>query len=116
MPIRIQSDYFVRIEEVRQALRAEDREREDTFIGTVERLDGEMQQDGRRAGEVMVLLLLPEGETVRARTSLDAEQYVKADLAHMTNQMYVQITGKLHPGRQPRLLTDISRFEPVTKA
>jgi len=108
--IRIQRDYFPRIEEVRRALRAEEQHQEDTFIGTVERLDGEMQADGRRAGEVILALLLSDGETVRARTNLTADQYDAADDAHMTDGAYVKVAGKLHPGRQPRSLTDIVSF------
>ena len=40
--IRIQRDYFSRVEEVRRELRALELEADDTFIGTVERLDGTM--------------------------------------------------------------------------
>ncbi|MBW0001262.1 MAG: hypothetical protein JO015_19380 [Verrucomicrobia bacterium] len=48
--IRIQWDYFSRIEEVRRALRSPEQHQEDTFIGTVERLDGAMQPDGPSGG------------------------------------------------------------------
>ncbi|WDR90338.1 hypothetical protein [Burkholderia ambifaria] len=111
-PIRIQRDYFSRIEEVRRELRAQDLHEEDAFIGTVERLDGEMSTDGRRSGQVVLSLLLPdEGETVRVRTVLSADDYAKADRAHMTNGAYVRVVGRLRPGRQPRQLTDMSSFE-----
>lgn len=111
-PIRIQPDYFPRIEEVGRALRSAGTEREDTFIGTVESLNGEMGSDGRRAGEVILALLMKdEGELVRARIDLTADQYEVADRAHMTSGAYVKVAGKLHSGRQPRWLTDISRFE-----
>ncbi|NCQ29061.1 MAG: hypothetical protein GW802_16780 [Armatimonadetes bacterium] len=111
--IRIQEDYFPRIDEVHRALRPGEEENEDTFVGTVERLDGEMQPDGRRAGEVVLALLLPDAETVRARTSLSADQYADADKAHMTDNAYVKVKGRLHPGRQPRSLTDVATFEPL---
>jgi len=111
-PIRIQRDYFSRIEEVRRELRSVELDETDTFIGTVERLDGEMGADGRRSGVVVLSLLLPdEGETVRVRTILSAENYAEADRAHMTNGTYVRLTGRLRPGRQPRQLTDMTRFE-----
>lgn len=112
-PIRIQRDYFQRIEEVRRALRSTEEHQEDTFIGTVERLDGEIGVDGRRAGEVILALLLSDGETVRARANLTAHQYAAADEAHMTDGAYVKVAGKLHPGRQPRSLTDIVSFEKI---
>jgi hypothetical protein len=48
--VRVQNDYFSRIEEVRRELRSAEKHAEDVFIGTVERLDGEMGPDGRRDG------------------------------------------------------------------
>lgn len=114
--IRIQRDYFARIEEVRRELRACELEQTETFIGTVERLEGEMGADGRRSGVVVLALLLAdEGETVRARIVLHADDYAIADQAHMTNGAYVRVTGRLRPGRQPRQLTDISLFEELTQ-
>ena len=109
--IRVQHDYFSRIEEVRRVLRSNEQHTEDTFPGTVERLDGEMGADGKRAGEVILSLLTPDGEQVRARASLNAQQYEQADKAHMTDGAYIKVTGKLHPGRQPRQLNDIKTFE-----
>ena len=88
---------------------------EDTFIGTVERLDGEMGEDGQRSGEVILSLLLPEGEQVRARTNLNAQDYTKADQAHMTEGTYVKVAGKLHPGRQPRQLTELRTFDLIQR-
>ena len=112
-PLRIQQDYFPRIEEVRRALRDTGLPIDDTFIGTVEQLNGDMDEAGHRAGEVMVALLLSEGEVVRANTNLTAEQYAIADKAHMTEGAYVVIRGRLHQGRQPRLLTNVTGFEIV---
>lgn len=114
--VRIQSDYFSRIEEVRRELRTQEPHDEDTFIGTVERLDGVMEEGGRRSGDVILALLLPdEGETVRSRVSLSADEYAKADSAHMTNGAYVRVTGRLRPGRQPRQLTDLSCFDIIAR-
>ncbi|MFN9644861.1 MAG: hypothetical protein ACK6BG_07030 [Cyanobacteriota bacterium] len=112
--VRIQHDYFARIEEVRRELRANEGHLEDVFYGTVERLDGEMGQGGRRLGEVLLSILTPDGEQVRARANLDAEQYEQADKAHMTEGAYVKVIGKLHPGRQPRQLSDINYFGLMT--
>ena len=109
-PLRLQRDYFGRIEEVRRALRPSGSHAQDTFIGTVEHLAGEMDDEGRRAGEVILALLLSEGESVSARVRLSAEQYQQADQAHMTEGAYVQVTGKLQPGRQPRAMTELSQF------
>jgi hypothetical protein len=108
--IRIQGDYFGRIEEVQRELRATERHQEDTFIGTVERLDGEMDTRGRRSGDVIIALLLPEGESVHARLTLTPDHYEAAARAHLTQGAYVIATGRLHHGRQPRLLSDIRHF------
>ncbi|MDW9503039.1 hypothetical protein GOB10_18425 [Sinorhizobium meliloti] len=109
-PLRFQHDYFSRIDDVQAELKAVEKDDEDTFIGTVERLEGEMGSDGRRSGAVMLSLLLPEGETVRARTSLNPDDYVIADRAHMSSNTYVRLTGRLRTGRQPRQLTDLKHF------
>jgi hypothetical protein len=109
--LRFQRDYFSRVEDVRRELKAQEKDEADSFIGTVERLEGEMGVDGRRSGPIVLALLLPEGEIVRARTVLNAEDYVKADKAHMSAGMYVRVTGVLRQGRQPRTLTDAKSFE-----
>jgi hypothetical protein len=114
-PVRIQRDYFARIEEVHQELRSVARYEEGPFFGTVEALNGTMGDDGRRSGEVILSLLLPEeGEMVRAKVVLPAEEYSKADRAHMTNKALVRVSGRLLPGRQPRWMTNASNFEIVT--
>jgi hypothetical protein len=113
--IRIQRDYFSRIEAVSRELRTVDLHEEDSFIGTVERLDGVMDASGCRSGDVILALLIPEeGETVKAKIQLSADAYKKADHAHMTSGGYVRVTGRLHPGRQPRQLTHVSRFELIS--
>ncbi len=116
-PISFQRDYFPRIEEIRQELRSAELDQVDTFIGTVEALEGEMGGDGRRYGGVVLSLLLrEEGESVRARTTLSPDSYEKATSAHMQHGAYVSITGRLRPGRQPRQLVDVSSFEVINRS
>jgi hypothetical protein len=113
-PIRIQRDYFARLEEVQQALKDVETHREDTFIGTVERLEGEFGPNGRRSGPVMLSLLLrDEQEAVRCRVVLSAEDYAVAHQAHLQHGAYVMVQGRLRPGRQPRQLTEVRRFQVV---
>jgi 5-carboxymethyl-2-hydroxymuconate isomerase len=64
---------------------------------------------------VILSLLTSDGEQVRARASLNADQYDQADKAHMKDGAFVKVKGKLHPGRQPRHLSDIQSFELLTK-
>jgi len=110
--IKIQKDYFSRIDEVRRELRntEQQKKREDTFMASVEHLAGEIGQDDLRAGEV-ILNLYQEDEIIKAKTNLSSSQYIEADKAHMTTGSYIKIKGKLHPGNQPRNLTDVSLFE-----
>jgi hypothetical protein len=108
--IKIQRDYFARIDDVRRELRNTEKQKEDVFMATVERLDGELDDSGHRSGEV-ILNLLQEDEIIRARTTLNSKQYEAADKAHMTAGAFIKIKGKLHPGNQPRLFTDVSIFE-----
>lgn len=111
--IIIQSDYFTRIDEVRRELNSGSKEEIGIFIGTVERLDGEIGEDGRRSGDVLMSLFFEDGNVVKTKLTLSAEQYAIADKAHMAGRAYVRVSGKLHPGRQPRLLSDITFFEQI---
>jgi hypothetical protein len=109
--IKIQRDYFSRIDEVRRELRiAEEENIEEVFMASVEHLSGDIGADGRRAGEV-ILNLYKENEIIRARTNLTSAQYADADKSHMIQDSYIKIKGKLRPGNQPRMLADISVFE-----
>ncbi|PSL29863.1 hypothetical protein [Chitinophaga ginsengisoli] len=110
--IKVQRDYFSRIDDVRKELRnAEQQNRhEDIFMASVEHLAGELGPDGRRAGDV-ILNLYQEDEIIKARASLTAEQYIQADKAHMTPGAYIKIKGKLNSGNQPRNLSDVIVFE-----
>jgi len=115
-PISFQHDYFPRIEEIRRELRSAELDQVDTFIGTVEAVEGEMGGDGRRSGGVVLSLLLSEeGESVRARTMLSPDDYAKANSAHMQHGVYVSVTGRLRPGRQPRQLVDVSSFGMISR-
>ena len=108
--LTFQPDYFPRIEEVRRELRAHERHIEDVFVGTVEGLEGEMGENSLRAGEVILSLFSSDGEQVRARAQLDEIQYAVAAAAHMTDGAFVVVEGRLHPGRQPRVLSDLRAF------
>lgn len=107
--LRFQRDYFGRIEEVRRELRSLEGHLTQFFIGTVERLSGEMGEDGNRSGEV-IFNLLQEGESVRAKATLEPKEYSEAIIAHKTNGAYVLFYGKIQPGRQPRQIIELSQF------
>lgn len=110
--IKVQKDYFSRIDDVRRELRntEQQKKREDVFMASVEHLAGEIGDDGLRSGDV-ILNLYQEDEIIKAKTSLNSLQYIDADKAHMTPGSFIKVKGKLHPGNQPRNLTDVSLFE-----
>lgn len=75
---------------------------DDKFVGTVEALSGNIASSGEREGPVEFLILLKDGQSIRASASLTIEQYKLADQAHIGGaQQYILIDGKLNP--RPRI-------------
>jgi hypothetical protein len=113
--IKVQRDYFPRIQDIARELRKNaPGQDEETFMATVEHLAGILDTDGRRAGEV-ILNLYKDGETIRARTYLAADQYIDADKAHMTSGTFIKVAGVLQPGYQPRNLVNIRTFQIIER-
>lgn len=110
--VRIQWDYFPRIDQVRKALRPEPVPREQTFVGTVDELKGGFGPTEPMEGEV-VLTLLVDGESVKAKANLSPEHHRLAHLAYASPKPAIQISGQLHPGNQPRRLSQIREFRIV---
>lgn len=112
--IRLKYIYRNGLEEIYSELKSsvDDRLTEETFIGTVENLSGEMGDNARRSGWVYFSLLI-ETECVKAKAYLNDDQYDTAMEQHKREPGYIKIKGILKPGRQPRLLEDIKEFEAV---
>jgi hypothetical protein len=109
--IKIQHDYYSRIEEIQRELKNQEKDKEDTtFVGTVEALAGDLDDSERRAGDVILDLYQQDGESIRARVSLKAEWYNEAIEAHKNAGNYIQIKGKLLAGNQPRIMQNVSSF------
>lgn len=98
--IRIPIEYYPEIEKVHRILRPLPSENKDQYIiGTVETLNGDVGEDGKRCGEVVLSLLLPdEDELIKARTSLNSSEYEKAVEAHERGRSYVKLKGHLIRG------------------
>lgn len=110
--IRFQRDYFARIEEVGRELRGTHTPREEVFIGSVERLEGPMNDQGQREGDVVLSLFLPDEEgLVKARVYLQATDYAQAIRAYQTNGAYVQVKGQLQAGSRLRQLVHVKSFQ-----
>lgn len=108
-PLRIPNAYFARIEEVQREIRPQEQDHLRTFVGSVETLMGELNSQGQREGDV-ILSVLEEGDSLRIRARLNAEQYADAIDAHKNENSHVMLKGKLQPGRQPRLLNTVESF------
>ncbi len=109
--VRFLREHAARIEEIQRALTPGQEEDASSFVGTVEKLEGEMNEDGNREGYVVMSLLLAEtGETLRARVFLNHHDHAIAIRAYEQEGMYVRVSGILLPGRQPRTLSSPTGF------
>jgi hypothetical protein len=108
--IKIQHDYYSRIEDIRQELKNQEKDKEDIFIGTVEALAGDLDESEQRAGDVILDIYQQDGESIRARVSLKAEWHNRAIEAYKNSGNFIQIKGKLLAGNQPRVMKDITDF------
>jgi hypothetical protein len=97
---------------VRDALRPAQVAKEQSFIGLIDELKSDLGPNEVREGEV-ILSLLVEGESIKAKANLNAEQHRQAHQAYGQGKTYVKVTGLLNPGNQPRKLSDIKEFSLV---
>jgi hypothetical protein len=104
----IRREYASKIENVRDRLRPTTLPKHPLFVGTVEALNGVMGTDGQRCGEV-TLQVIHEGELIRVRVDLSAEQYKLADQAHMSG-IFVQVEGTLVAGRRIHRINPLHHF------
>lgn len=102
--------YINKIRELKEYFSPQKPEISDTFIGTVEELDGEIGLDGRRSGEV-ILNVLVENDVIRTKANLTVEQYQKAIAAHASGGAYVIIKGRLHMQARVARLEKITEFK-----
>jgi hypothetical protein len=112
--IKIQKDYYSRIEEIRQELKAQEKDKQDIFIGTVEALAGDFNDTEEREGDVLLDLYKEGGESIRARANLKAEWHHVAIHAYENAGKFIQIKGNLLSGNQPRIMKDITSFEIIS--
>ncbi len=108
--IKIQSDYYSRIEEIRKELKTQEKDKEGTFIGTVEELAGNLDSSEQRTGDVILDIYQEDSESIRARVNLKAEWHSLAIKAYENAGHYIQIKGTLQAGNQPRIIKDVTSF------
>ena len=102
--------YINKIKELKEYFTPKKPEISDTFIGTVEELNGEIGLDGRRSGEV-ILNVLVENDIIKTKANLTVEQYQQAIKAHATGGAYVVVKGKLHMHARFAKLDELNDFK-----
>jgi len=108
--IKIQSDYYSRIDDVRKELKSQEEEMDGMFVGTVEALLGDLDEKEQRVGDVILDLYQQDGESIRAKVSLKAEWHKRAIKAYENGGCFIRIKGKLLAGNQPRVMKNVTAF------
>lgn len=106
--ITFKADYFDAVENIYQRLRPSAEDSESIFPATVETLNGDVGEDGKRSGDV-TLHVFKDEEVIPARVSLDSDQYLIADKAHMEGSLVV-FKGILQRGRRIHKITRVEKF------
>jgi hypothetical protein len=108
--VRLRREDFPRLESLARQLHPAHEPQRQTFLGVVETLNGRRNAGGQVEGEVVVTVLDPEGETLRARADLDAASYAAAVEAHLRGWP-VSLQGVLHRGVRTHRLEDVSEVK-----
>lgn len=106
--IRIRHEYFSIIEDVAKNLRPAEEPATLLFVGHVESVGGELGDDRRMRGEVVLSLML-EDSLQAARVTLGPEYWSIAHAALATHSV-VTLKGILHRGTRTHRITDVSEF------
>ena len=107
--VLLRGEYFPAIERLANDLRPAREPQLSHFVGLVHSLLGDPDEQGRVRGEVQLLLLNQE-ELMRARATLDADEYHTAWEAHGVAG-YVSLNGKLVRGERVHRLVEVSNFK-----
>lgn len=112
LPHRIKFPYShkEKLEEVKSYFTPKRGDITDTFFGTVETLDGELDSEDRRSGSV-VLSLLYDNDIIKARVNLNPDEYAIAVEAHTKAGGVVQLSGDLRRGKSRNIIENISNFK-----
>ena len=92
--VRLRREVFPWIAYLAERLRPAQSPQPQVLVGLVETLNGRPNADNRPEGQVTLRIITPEGEILRARAELSADDYARADQAHMRN-LPVSLQGVL---------------------
>lgn len=110
--VMIAKRHFRRIEQIYSSLRnSQEKEETSIYVGTVEELKGDIGEDGRRCGSVVVRIL-SDDEIINASVELDAKDYQTAINAHTAGkETKVKIKGLLKRSARSAKIVDLIEFE-----
>jgi hypothetical protein len=107
--VTLTPDLVSKIEKLEARLRPALHSQTQTIFGTVEALEGQLGQDSKRFGDVLIRFLLDE-EIVYARLTLDSVNYEIADRAHMSGNT-IRVVGLLNSGVRNRRIENVTEFK-----
>jgi len=84
----------------------------ETFVGTVETLDGNVGEDERRSGSV-TLTVFYNNETFKSKVNLSSDQYQTALDALQKGNAFVKIVGDLQRGKRSQSIVNVQSFNLV---
>jgi hypothetical protein len=105
----LRSDVFREIEKVARELRPSSEPKVSHLVGLVDSLHGDPDPEGRVQGDVVLMLFDAEG-SIRARATLNADEYQIAWQAHGAAR-YVALNGMLIRERRVHRIERISQFK-----
>jgi hypothetical protein len=111
--VRLRRDMFPQIEYLAGRLRPAAISERQFLVGFVETLNGRPNAANRPEGQVIVRVITPDEESLRARVDLDADNYVLADHAHMHNRPF-SLEGILRRTGRTYRIEDVRDFDVIT--
>jgi len=84
----------------------------ETFVGTVDTLDGDVGEDEKRSGSV-TLTVFYNNETFKSKVNLSSDQYQIAINAHQKGNAFVKIVGDLQRGKRSQSIVNVQNFNLV---
>jgi hypothetical protein len=107
--VQLRKEYFPAIGALAESLRPVRKPEVSQFVGLVDSLNGDPDEQGQVRGEVQ-LLIFTQDESIRARVNLDADDYQTALKAHGTGG-YVSFNGILVRGNRVHRITEFVNFK-----
>ena len=110
--VTIDRHLYEAVEAIASQMRPSEASAPRKYLGMVKELKGTPGPTGRAEGEVVFMLILEDGTSLRAKAQLEPTQYLTAVTAHAA-PMPVMVEGELHRvrrGYELRRITEIYPF------